>query len=283
MFLKHLEVGESDYKCSFCEKGFIRLCDLNNHKQGHKGSLRKLNMSFKCKICSRQFVSINKLQDHQERHKEKPFVCQSCEFRTHSNSLLQSHAKIHTQEFSFTCNRCDKTFRHKNSLVLHERVHTGGKPYKCNTCNNTFSQSTHFLTHKRSVHSALTEECKVCKKKFQSSEYARKHEVSMHSNTKDFQCEKCMKMFKLSSHLKAHKAVHEKKSVCLQHVSKDLFIEGYFEETYWGDPSKYQKKLLHPLWWKIHPKRICYMPHKESSQWGICSKHWELSAMCSLS
>ena len=42
----------------------------------------------------------------------------------------------------------------------------------------------------------------------------------------------CLKMFKLSSRLKAHKAVHEKKSVCLQHVSKDLFIEGYFEETY---------------------------------------------------
>ena len=148
--------------------------------------------------------------------------------------MLQSHAKIHTQEFSFTCNRCDKTFRHKNSLVLHERVHTGGKPYKCNTCNNTFSQSTHLLTHKRSVHSALTEECKVCRKKFQSSEYARKHEVSMHSNTKDFQCEKCMKMFKLSSHLKAHKAVHEKKSVCLQHVSKDLFktLQKHIEEIH---------------------------------------------------
>ena len=176
---------------------------------------------------------------------------QSTNFRITRRGTKKSHlfANLVSSERTATvCYKATQRFTHRNShshaIVVIKRFATrirwycmkeftqGGKPYKCNTCNNTFSQSTHLLTHKRSVHSALTEECKVCKKKFQSSEYARKHEVSMHSNTKDFQCEKCMKMFKLSSHLKAHKAVHEKKSVCLQHVSKDLFIKGYFAETY---------------------------------------------------
>ena len=127
--LKHAEVEESNYKCSDCKKGFIRLCDLNNHKQGHKGSLRRLNKPFKCKICSRPFVSIKKLQDHQEIHTEKPFVCQSCVFRTYSNGLLQIHAKIHRQELSFSCSLCDKRFRHKISHVVHERIHKGEKTY----------------------------------------------------------------------------------------------------------------------------------------------------------
>ena len=87
MILKHAEGDEGNYKCLSCNKGFIRLCDLNNHKQGHNGSQRKLNQHFKCK-CSRKFVSIEKLLRHQKIHEEKPFACQSCGFRTSTNSLL---------------------------------------------------------------------------------------------------------------------------------------------------------------------------------------------------
>ena len=68
MVLKHAEGEKSNYNCSSCDKGFIRLCDLNNHKQGHKGSLGKLNKQFKCKICSRSFVSIKNFERHQEIH-----------------------------------------------------------------------------------------------------------------------------------------------------------------------------------------------------------------------
>ena len=184
MVLKHAEGEKSNYNCSSCDKGFIRLCDLNNHKQGHKGSLRNLNKQFKCKICSRSFVSIKNFERHQEIHKEKPFVCQSCGFRTYSNGSLKSHAKIHMQDFSYACSICDKKFRHRNSQVVHIRGHTGDKPYKCSTCNKMFSQATHLLNHKRSMHSESStpnEQCKVCKKAFKSREYVRQHAALMHN------------------------------------------------------------------------------------------------------
>ena len=181
MILKHAEGDEGNYKCLSCNKGFIRLCDLNNHKQGHNGSQRKLNQHFKCK-CSRKFVSIEKLLRHQKIHEEKPFACQSCGFRTSTNSLLDNHVKIHNEELSVECSFCDKKFRHKNSKVQHERVHTGEKPFKCNTCTKAFSQATHLLTHDKNIHSEASEQCKVCEKEFRSSAYLKKHEEFMHSS-----------------------------------------------------------------------------------------------------
>ena len=187
MLGRHSEQDKGNYICSSCDKGFIRLCDLNNHKKSHrKGSLLRIEMPFKCKFCHVRFKLLERLEVHQDRHTDKYFVCKSCDFRAHDNGKLKSHAKIHSQEFLFACSYCDKKFRHRNSRVIHERSHTGEKPYKCVTCDKLFSQATHLLAHKRSVHSESNHECTVCKKIFKSENYLRKHSSFMHSNKRNF-------------------------------------------------------------------------------------------------
>ena len=47
----------------------------------------------------------------------------------------------------------------------------------------------------------------------------------MHSDTRDFQCEKCLKRFKLSSHLKTHYAVHEENALFCSICQKSFSLK----------------------------------------------------------
>ena len=135
--LMHSEPEAKMLSCSLCNSKFVRICDLNNHKRGH----RKIRKLYKCENCSRSFASLMKMAKHQTEHDLKPFKCTLCKYETHNKSVLKVHGFFHNQQESkFSCNFCDKTFQRKMYLVLHTRSHTGEKPHKCGLCTSSFSQ-----------------------------------------------------------------------------------------------------------------------------------------------
>ena len=81
---------------------------------------------------------------------EKPFKCKECDKRFLKESLLKSHAKVHSDEKPFVCQYDSCNFRTKMlcSLKVHIRgVHEKERPYKCQNCNSAYLNISHLKRH----------------------------------------------------------------------------------------------------------------------------------------
>ena len=143
---------------------------------------------------------------------------QSTNFRITRRGTKKSHlfANLVSSERTATvCYKATRRFTHRNShshaIVVIKRFATRIRWY----CMKEFTQGgshtsvTPAIIHFPNQHifSLIRDLCTLLSLK--NVKFVKRS--SNRVNMPDFQCEKCMKMFKLSSHLKAHKAVHEKK------------------------------------------------------------------------
>ncbi|PYI08302.1 ribonuclease H-like protein [Aspergillus sclerotiicarbonarius CBS 121057] len=87
--LKHL------YPCTDCDRGFIDLKALEQHRFVHA----KTEKPWACSNCTRKFASENALTDHKTSHSRplKPFVCKLCNKRFKTSAALAQHAVSHQQ------------------------------------------------------------------------------------------------------------------------------------------------------------------------------------------
>ena len=103
-------------KCEECDKYFNRICYLTQHnKSFHSG--------------------------------EKPFKCDRCGKRFHSEIRARDHSKKHGGEKPYKCEICPKSFNHKTDLRRHLCLHSGEKPYACQHCGKGFIRKDHMLKH----------------------------------------------------------------------------------------------------------------------------------------
>ncbi|XP_014342132.1 zinc finger protein 335 [Latimeria chalumnae] len=110
---------EKPHMCDKCGKSFKKRYTFKMHLLTHIQTVGESR--FKCEFCD--FVCDNKklLLNHQLSHtNDKPFRCDYCKYSTSKEDFLVSHIAIkHTGEKPFACDFCHFTTKHKKNLRLH--------------------------------------------------------------------------------------------------------------------------------------------------------------------
>ncbi|XP_031150181.2 uncharacterized protein LOC116046111 [Sander lucioperca] len=173
-----------------------------------------------CTECGKFF---NKQRPHTCEHKIKPYSCNICGKRCVSKFTLNTHSRIHSENYEHRCKYCHVTFKTKVDKISHEQIHlTEGKPYKCPDCSETFAKNKERRIHLDDHRGPPQLKCYVCGIEFLWPLNLQRH-LAVHTGEKPFKCSVCQRGFSQPSHLKSHMRLHtgERPFKC-QHCDKSF-------------------------------------------------------------
>uniref|UniRef100_A0A1Q3F3T8 C2h2-type zn-finger protein n=1 Tax=Culex tarsalis TaxID=7177 RepID=A0A1Q3F3T8_CULTA len=150
-------LDEGFYTCSVCVRTFRTERLLRKHK-------RKMHPKvFVCVHCPKQFLYKSLLDKHARVHtQEKPFFCEFCQTSFSQKINLEVHlvkrhnvavggGKLLAQKH-LPCPHCPKLFDRPSSLNNHLRTHTRERPFGCHECSKTFASNSSLASHIRTHH-----------------------------------------------------------------------------------------------------------------------------------
>ena len=103
------------FKCTLCQKTFVKRKHLNQHRKIHFPSI------YHCNLCSESFKSKLNLKVHLKYLHEncnKNEFCTICQATFKRKADLQVHLKIHSDK-KYTCSTCKMEFHRKYNLKVH--------------------------------------------------------------------------------------------------------------------------------------------------------------------
>ncbi|KAH8302897.1 hypothetical protein KR044_011764, partial [Drosophila immigrans] len=219
-------------KCTVdgCMFRFKSPSTLEYHGRCHNGALGGAQPMI-CPECrSTQFSNWNCLHTHLWRTHEidmELYCCQLCSFKTPIYSrLVNTHAKIHSEERNYKCEQCGKGFKNTKQLKNHRRLHrTQGlgmaKPsgssvseelettptlHRCEDCGAAFK-------HRKTLREHLCKQrneqpqCSSCQRVFSSKSSLKLH-MRSHQANKRFKCDKCEYEANDHNSFRRHLATH---------------------------------------------------------------------------
>ncbi|XP_044758816.1 zinc finger protein 525-like [Coccinella septempunctata] len=150
------------FKCSHCDKIFVRRLSLNSHTALHTKS-----RPFICSECGKSFPIKSELTIHKKIHSAQ-YQCKICSKTFVVPSKLERHLRIHTNERPFTCDfaKCGKKFSDRSNLFEHKETHKDGRHLKCASCEKCFKTKSQLKSHKLSHNSDVLFTCDICKKSY---------------------------------------------------------------------------------------------------------------------
>ncbi|XP_041450502.1 uncharacterized protein LOC111068790 [Drosophila obscura] len=188
-----------------------------------------------CPECrSSDFSNWNCLHTHLWRTHQidmELYCCQLCSFKTPIYSrLVNTHAKIHSEERNYKCEQCGKGFKNTKQLKNHRRLHrtqglgmgkgplqdqaTADAPpgpptailHRCGDCGAAFKQRKTLREHLCKERNEQPQ-CSLCQRLFSSKSSLKLHQRS-HQANKRFQCDTCE--YEASDHnaFRRHLATH---------------------------------------------------------------------------
>ncbi|KAH8316936.1 hypothetical protein KR074_007036, partial [Drosophila pseudoananassae] len=222
-----------------CMFRFKSPATLDYHGKCHNGAPTDGHSGMICPECkSTEFSNWNCLHTHLWRVHQidmELYCCQLCSFKTPIYSrLVNTHAKIHSEERNYKCEQCGKGFKNTKQLKNHRRLHRTqglgmGKQahnqtssdtnnsvqlHRCDDCGIAFKQRKTLREHLCKERNEQLE-CPECQHVFGSKSSLRLH-MQSHQERKRFHCEECD--YEASDHnaFRRHQATHKdrKRYVC---------------------------------------------------------------------
>uniref|UniRef100_A0A3Q3R202 C2H2-type domain-containing protein n=1 Tax=Monopterus albus TaxID=43700 RepID=A0A3Q3R202_MONAL len=172
-------------------------------------------------LCAECGLFFNRRWPHTCKHKIKPYPCNICGKRCVSEVALNTHSRIHDENYKHQCKYCQVTFKTKVDKVTHEQIHmTEGKPYKCPDCSETFATNKERKIHLEDHRGPKQLNCHICGMEFLWPLSLQRH-LAVHTGVKPYKCSVCQRGFNQASHLKSHMRLHtgERPYKC-QHCDK---------------------------------------------------------------
>ncbi|XP_019899177.2 zinc finger protein 665-like isoform X2 [Esox lucius] len=191
------------YKCSLCEKTFLKAGSRNNHERSHSEKNYRCSdcgetfkergdrdahkcivftgkQLFSCSECSENFDRQYHLKRHQmDKH---PFmVHQAHNPEPKSKDIQDQQAKQQsvgeTIEKPYSCSVCPMVFVYRKSRENHERKHIQ-QDYCCSDCGKTFKELQQRKAHKCKGEQSFR--CSVCGKDFEKQYILKRHQLEKH-------------------------------------------------------------------------------------------------------
>ena len=169
-------------KCSYCEKIFSTIWNLNKHIQNtHEAK------SVPCDICGKMIKSKLYLDAHIKiAHGEKRFKCEvpGCSSAYASKVHLMDHVSaVHENTARYTCSVCGKMHKYQAARIKCENTHKGKFYYECDLCDKKFQNKITFEGHKRSHTGEKPFACPICNIKMSMARKIKEHIKKIHKIT----------------------------------------------------------------------------------------------------
>ncbi|XP_017011326.2 uncharacterized protein [Drosophila takahashii] len=210
-----------------CMFRFKSPATLEYHGRCHNGALSS-SQPMVCPECkSSNFSNWNCLHTHLWRTHQidmELYSCQLCSFKTPIYSrLVNTHAKIHSEERNYKCEQCGKGFKNTKQLKNHRRLHRTqglgmGKPpsepevnpmHRCEDCGAAFKQKKTLREHLCKERNEQLE-CPECQRVFGSKSSLRLH-LRSHQEQKRFRCDTCDHEASDHNAFRRHLATHKER------------------------------------------------------------------------
>lgn len=144
--------GQYPHRCDLCEKGFMNLKSLRNHRTTHA--------LHKCESCTAEFTRWTDLVAHRKLQHATFYQCDICQVKFPAKRNLKTHIKIHCESQEvFQCPHegCPKFYEYERNLMVHIRSkHEGTRKYVCSVadCGRSLSTKQKLDQHRRMHESA---------------------------------------------------------------------------------------------------------------------------------
>ena len=89
---------------------------------------------------------------------ERPFMCDTCGFSTHTASAMARHKRSHSNTKPHKCEVCGHEYADKKRLRDHMYIHTDHKPFKCELCNYTCRRKDNLTAHLKKQHDTVSKQ-----------------------------------------------------------------------------------------------------------------------------
>ncbi|CRK90933.1 CLUMA_CG004622, isoform A [Clunio marinus] len=222
------------FSCDLCKKSFTRNANLTKHKRTHSATTAR---PWKCSLCPKSFFSNHELTRHFEIHVDRQsLVCKYCNQAFTRRDQLESHQKTHFENRSMLQNEISSSatsttvinnLQSQPIVFYNQPSETGGENstpmnfYTENKPINLDDESLQVFPLKKeeypimnqllsglNVQSTRNFICNVCHHTFMKKKELDRHIISIHHPKKQFNCDKCTKVFYRKDKLLCHKKVH---------------------------------------------------------------------------
>ena len=149
-------------QCTDCDFATVQKANLAKHmatKHCKSVDGTDLKEDFKCDLCPFKCVAEFQLKNHKLRkHTDRSrmrFKCTEteCDYASVEKSALEKHIRFkHTNERPYVCGTCGFSTHTSSSMARHRQAHEGKKPHICGDCGAAYADKKRLRDHRVKVH-----------------------------------------------------------------------------------------------------------------------------------
>lgn len=146
---KPQEAKETEFKCKFCTKTFMKARNLRRHILTHN----EVN-PYRCKTCDSCFSRYDHLKVHQVHCKGKRSRLEVCIPKISLDDVgrgwqIKYGNKTAEEQSTFVCEVCSRSFSTQSKLSRHNTMFHVTKLFKCTGCGSSFAHEKSLKNHQK--------------------------------------------------------------------------------------------------------------------------------------